>query len=102
MLSSLPYDDSYLDRDAENESVEGVDCYTICFVRSAACQQSTGRDKEYHEPDNEWYPRVCLEVALQQIEFHFGPVLRLDRQCKDSPLSELNQKTNSPMLLSMR
>ena len=90
MFPSLPYDYYYLDDDADDERVESIIRKVVCFIRLVGYEQTGGRDKEYHESDDEGRSWICFEVVLQSLEVRSPLLFPVGWRLKDKASLPLN------------
>jgi len=93
MFPLLPYDYSYLDDDADDEGVEGVIRKAVSFISLVGYEQTSGREKKYHESEDEWRSWICFEVAFQSLEIRLPSLFPVGRRSKD--------KASIPLMLQL-
>src|SRR6267143_504033 len=67
-LPLLPDNDSYLDKDADDERVERVVRNVVGFTSSGRHQQHRRRKQRHYECGYERRPRVCTQIAFQMAD----------------------------------
>ena len=90
MFPALPYDYSYLDDDADDERVESVIRKAVSFIRLVGDQQTCGREKKYHESEDEGRSWIRFEVAFRSLEARLLSLFPVGLRLKDKASLPLN------------